>query len=270
MATPVKVSHVGTKGFWEIPVLYEDESLLALDKPANLDTLPEHAGAEAPALLPLLHAAIRDHKPWATERALTYLRPAHELDFGASGVLLFAKTPPLSAALSNAFGSEQVTRRYLVLVHGRPDQEHFDVDAKLAPHPEHPGLMRVDSRQGKKSRTTFEILEKYCDWTLLAGVPHPDRLSQIRAHLGYKRLAVAGDAMFPGGVLRLSSIKPGFRLKPKQVERPLVTRPALHLESITLRHPVTGVTVLISAPLAKDFSVALKYLRKYASSINQG
>jgi len=64
----------------------------------------------------------------------------------------------------------------------------------------------------------------------------------------------------------LSSLKQNYRLKKDQIERPLLDRPALHAEALTLPHPVTGAALSITAPWPKDLNVALKYLRKYAAA----
>ncbi len=84
----IKLSSPATREFWEIPVLFEDEHLLALDKPARLLTSPDPDDLARPSLMKLLHAGIADKKPWAAERSLEYLNNANQLDFDASGVLL--------------------------------------------------------------------------------------------------------------------------------------------------------------------------------------
>ncbi|MEY2466476.1 MAG: hypothetical protein QOD03_997, partial [Verrucomicrobiota bacterium] len=69
----IKLSSPATHEFWEIPVLFEDEHLLALDKPSGLLTSPDRLDANRPNLMKLLHAGITENKPWARERGLTYL-----------------------------------------------------------------------------------------------------------------------------------------------------------------------------------------------------
>jgi RluA family pseudouridine synthase len=249
-----------------LDALYEDEWLLALDKPAELHTVPEPETEGSPDIMSLLHGAIAQGKPWAVERGMRFLKNANRLDHGVSGLLLLAKSQDAYTALANAFGSEQIARRYSAISQGRSDDNEFEIEAKIAPHPERPGVMRVDSRFGKKARTSFQVAERFCGWLFLRCFPQPDRPHQTRLHLSYKRLPVIGDPLYRGGSLRLSAIKPGFRLKPNDTERPLMTRPALHLDEISLKHPVTGKDLLISAGLPKDMAVALKYLRKYAGA----
>ena len=91
MAAGLKLSSPATREFWEIPVLFEDEHLLAVDKPSGLLSSPDRYEPNRPSLTKLLHAGIAQGKPWAKERGLTYLMPAHRLDLEASGVMLLAK-----------------------------------------------------------------------------------------------------------------------------------------------------------------------------------
>src|SRR5271167_4065857 len=101
MSEVIKLSSPATHEFWEIPVLFEDEHLLALDKPARLLTSPDAADLARPSLMKLLHSAIADKKSWASERNLDYLNNANFLDFDVGGVLLLAKNKLAFIALAN-------------------------------------------------------------------------------------------------------------------------------------------------------------------------
>jgi 23S rRNA pseudouridine1911/1915/1917 synthase len=261
----IKLSSPATREFREIPVLYEDDHLLALDKPAGLPVSPDRSDPERPCLMPLLHSAIAAGKPWTRERGLTYLMNAHRLDPETSGVLLLAKNKPVLIALANLFGSEKPVNTFTALVNGSPPEQQFAVDAKIAPHPVKPGLMRVDSRHGKKSTTRFEVLEIFprCGCALLKCKPLISRPHQIRVHLRHAGFPVTGDSLYGGKPLWLSRLKRDYRLKPGHEERPLIACAALHAEELSFPHPVTGAIVTITAPWPKDLKVAVKYLRLY-------
>jgi RluA family pseudouridine synthase len=265
VSLPVKLSSPATKEFWEIPVLFEDAHLLALDKPIDLLLAPDADQPERPSLMALLHAAIAAGKPWAKERNLDYLNAAHRLDFETSGVLLLAKNKPAFVALADLFGAEKPVRKYLALAWGNPPAKNFAVDAKLAPHPIRAGQMRVDADNGKRAHTDFELLEQYSDWCLLRGSPVTERVHQVRIHLKHAGFPIVGDELYGGKKLWLSRIKKDFRLKEGREERPLIARSALHLEELILPHPVTGETVTIKSEWPKDLKVAVKYLRQYAA-----
>jgi 23S rRNA pseudouridine1911/1915/1917 synthase len=264
MNDPIKLSSPATREFWEIPVLFEDEHLLALDKPAGLLTSPDRYDPNRPNLMKLLHAGIERGAPWAKIRSLSYLMNAHRLDFETSGVILLARSKPVLVELANLFGTGKPSKTYAALVHGVPAKPAFEIDAKLAPHPAKVGMMRVDEKNGKQSRTKFEVIEQFKAHALMKCMPLTGRTHQIRVHLRKAGLVIAGDTLYGGGPLLLSRLKSGYRLKPNQTERPLISRVALHAEHLSIPHPVTGETVSISAPWPKDLSVAVKYLRRYS------
>jgi RluA family pseudouridine synthase len=225
---------------------------------------PDANDLERPNLMSLLHAGIAAAKPWARERGLNYLMNAHRLDPDGSGVLLLAKAKSALVALADFFGIEKPGKTYLALTQGVPTEDHFAVEAKLASHPTQPGLMRVDANNGKRSRTRFEVMEKFSRNALLRCEPLTLRPHQIRVHLCHAGLRLVGDIVYGGKPLWLSRLKPDFRLKEGKTERPLISRPALHAEKLTLPHPVTGEVLTITAPWPKDLTVAVKYLRRYA------
>jgi len=260
----LKLSSPAARQFWEIPVLFEDASLLALDKPGGLLTSPDRYDPQRPNLMKLLHNGIAAGKPWARERGLNYLMNAHRLDFETSGVILLAKTKPALVALADLFGSEKPHKQYAALVQGTPAEDKFAVDAPLAPHPVKTGLVRVDLKNGKRARTRFEVLERFSGWALLRCAPLTGRTHQIRVHLRHAGLPIVGDELYGGKPLWLSRLKPDYRLKRGREERPLISRVALHAEQLTLPHPVTGETLTITAPWPKDLKVAVKYLRQFA------
>jgi RluA family pseudouridine synthase len=264
MPSTIKLSAPATREFWEIPVLYEDAHLLALNKPSGLLTSPDRYDPERPNLMKLLHGGIADAKPWAKERRLSYLMNGHRLDFETSGVILLAKSKPMLVELANLFGSEKPLIMYMALVQDAPDKNEFEVDAKLAPHPMKLDLMRTDPKGGKRAQTLFEVRERFAGWTLLTCRPLTARTHQIRAHLRHVRLPIVGDSLYGGKPLWLSRLKRDYHLKHGQAERPLIARLALHAEELSLAHPVTGDTLTITAPCPKDLSVALKYLRRFA------
>ncbi len=266
MENIIKLSSPATRDFWKITVLYEDDHLLALEKPSGLLTSPDRYDPDRPNLMKLLHRDIERGAPWVRERRVDYLANAHRLDFETSGIILLAKSKPVLVALADQFGSEKPLKKYVTLVQGNPPEDQFTVDFKLAPHPVKVGLMRVDEKRGKKSRTDFEVLERYSRHALMLCLPATGRTHQIRVHLQRKHLPIVADSLYGGKPLLLSSLKPGFRLKPKQVENPLMSRVALHASELTVTHPVTGEPVTITCPWPKDFSVAVKYLRKYAGA----
>ena len=282
MSEFLKLSSPATSEFWKVPILFEDPHLLALDKPADLPVSPERHEPERANLISLLHRDLGRGAAWAKERGLKYLMHAHRLDPHASGVLLLAKDRATLVALANQFGSEKPVWIYAALVRGASAASSFECEAKLAPHSLRPGYIRVDAREGKRSRTEFTVREAFDGYMLLECRPLTGRMHQIRVHLKHLRLPLVGDELYGGAPLWLSTLKTNYRLKPGRSEQPLIGRMALHAEQLMLRHPATDKSsggsdsgsLRIEAPWPKDLAVAAKYLRRhgghYVNTTNSG
>src|SRR5688500_15446547 len=261
----IKLSAPETEEFWKVPVLYEDDELFALDKPARLLTSPDRYDPNRPNLMRILHRDIERGAPWAAERKLTYLSNAHRLDFETSGVLLLAKNKAALVTLADEFGGSRAEKTYVALVQGTPGEDTFSSEAKLAPHPIKLGLMRVDPKRGKKSQTDFTVLEKFVGFTLIRCEPLTGRTHQIRVHLADLGLPIVADETYGGAPLLLSQLKRDYRHARDGREQPLIGRLALHAESFTVNHPASQVPTRIEAPWPHDLEVALKYLRRFAA-----
>jgi RluA family pseudouridine synthase len=261
----IKLSSPETKDYWEIPVHYEDDAILAIEKPSRLLVSPDRYDPNRPNIMKLFHRDIARAAKWVEDRKITYLANAHRLDFETSGILLLAKTKPALINLANQFGSEVVRKVYLAVATGSAEKDEFDNNAKLGAHPVRIGLIRIDEKNGKKSYTAFEVIERFKGFTYIRCKPRSGRTHQIRVHLQHRGLPIVGDELYGGAPLLLSSLKRNYRLKPGRVEHPLINRVALHAHELSFKHPVTDAEVTVTSPLPHDMEVALKFLRRHAS-----
>ena len=196
---------------------------------------------------------------------MAYLMNTHRLDFATSGVLLLAKDKPTLVDVAAQFGSEKPVKIFAALVRaGDAPPSAFHCDVPLAAHPARPGYVRVDVKHGKRARTEFSVRESFAGFFLLECRPLTERTDQVRVHLKHLRFPLVGDDLYGGPPLLLSSLKTGYRLKPGRSEKPLMSRPALHAEKLVIRRPEGAGSVEIEAPWPKDFSVSVKYLRRFA------
>jgi RluA family pseudouridine synthase len=252
-----------TGDHFKIPVVHEDDRLLAVNKPARLLSCPDRYDRNRPNLMRMLLDGVAAGKGWARERGLTYIANVHRLDFETTGVLLLVKDREALVKLANHFGSEIPKKTYVALVCGDPSEEAFTVDASLAPDAHEPGRMRW-SRHGKKSRTDFEVIERFGGTTLIACHPITGRTHQIRVHLAGAGFPIYGDELYGGPSLYLSQIKRRFKFRPSEVERPLTPTLALHAWKLSVPHPTTGAAVMIEAPWPKPLEAAVRQLRLHS------
>ncbi len=232
-------------------VVFEDDDLIAFDKPSGLLAVPDRWDAALVNLMQLVHDRLDPQ--WAN---------VHRLDRETSGVMLLAKHSSALRHVSEQFEFQQVRKTYLALVQPSPADEHGTIDAPLVDDERKPGRMRV-AAHGKPSQTDYGVLERLrpaFGWVELH--PRTGRTHQLRVHLALLGCPIVADALYGSGTsVLLSDLKRNYKPTGDQ-ERPLLDRLALHAASLTLTHPTSGKPLTISAPLPKDLQVLLKQLRK--------
>lgn len=233
-----------------IEILLDDSAFVAVNKPADMLTIPGRQGGES-VLDRLAAAGVGDE-----------LRLVHRLDRGTSGVLLLARDREAQRALSEQFQHRRVAKTYLALVRGAPAEDDGLIDAPLARDPNSPVRMVVHAKYGKPSQTRWQVLERFAGIALLRCHPLTGRQHQIRVHMAHVGMALLVDGLYgESEAFYLSQVKTGYR-RGADEERPLIGRLTLHAESITFAHPRTEVPVRVEAPLPKDFRATVAQLRK--------
>jgi RluA family pseudouridine synthase len=239
-----------------IPVLFSDDALLAVDKPAGYLSIPDRWDPDAPVLSSALA------KDWGK------LLVVHRIDKDTSGVLVFARSAEAHRALSAAFESRSVAKVYLALARGTPEWEETSCELPLLPDGDRMHRTIVDARRGKLSRTAFKILARYASSGAFPGAflvearPETGRTHQIRVHLAALGFPCLCDPLYGDGKpLLLSKLKRKWKGDPFD-ERPLLSRSALHALSAELPHPATGEALRMEAPLHKDMKAAIAQLEK--------
>lgn len=261
------------------PIVFEDEVLVAFDKPSGLLVAPDRWDKKRENLMGLIHSHPRYGHGVAN---------VHRLDADTSGLLICAKSKTALDFLTGQFQSKTVGKKYHAFVVLLPaDQamkvaapvrdaagalpDGFTVDLALGEDERQPGRMRVFKGQGGKDCVTeFHTLERFRGppgrpgYAFVECRPLTGRTHQLRIHLAAAGAPILKDPFYgdPEIELLLSDFK--RRYKGRDDEKPLIGRLALHASELTLKHPATREPITLVAPLPHEFEVALKYLRKFA------
>ena len=236
----------------EIPldVLYEDEHLIVINKPAGLVVHPA-AGNPDGTLVNALLAHCRDLSGIGGVE-----RPGivHRLDKDTSGVLIAAKNDGAHRALSLSFRWRTTEKRYLCVVYGVPARDEGVVDAPIARHQSERKRMAVVPG-GRISRTLWWVRERFAGAALVECRPVTGRTHQIRVHLAHIGHALVGDQVYAGKQWRAIA-DPALAARCRDFPRQ-----ALHAWRLTVTHPVSGATMTFEAPLPADLAGLLADLR---------
>ena len=211
----------------DIRVLFEDEAILVIHKPAPL---PMHASGR-------FHRNTLQH---IVNQAFApkYPRPVHRLDANTTGLVVFARTRHFCRLLQRQFIEGTVDKRYLVKVSGHPEDDTFVSQAAISAGPDVMGTRGVDEIEGLPSRTDFQVIERRADGTaLLEAKLATGRTNQIRVHLWQLGLPVVGDPAY----------LPDRQKGDTQTLDPGAPPLQLHAWKITFQHPLTGATMRLEA-----------------------
>jgi 23S rRNA pseudouridine1911/1915/1917 synthase len=188
----------------EIPILYEDRSVMAIDKPRGWMLVPASWQKTSRNLQMALTSSIAAGDFWARSRNLKFLRFVHRLDADTSGILLCAKSLGAVHTFGELFEGRQMEKVYLAVVHGKPKEEKWTCRLKIGPDPDQHGKMKVDPREGKESETFFRVLQSVGRASLVEARPFTGRTHQIRVHLAAAGYPILGDDLYgPGDKAKL-------------------------------------------------------------------
>ncbi|MBR0082315.1 MAG: RluA family pseudouridine synthase [Clostridia bacterium] len=210
-----------------LSVVYEDDDLLVIDKPAGLSVHPARDPNEVTLENALAAYLGDDENP----------HPVSRLDKGTTGLLTVAKSGWAHSFMKPLQHAGNLHKTYLAIAIGRPASDFGEIDAPIGNCPGSTYRRAVCS-DGAPSRSSFTVLQSWDGLSLVRLVPHTGRTHQLRVHMAYIGCPLLGDWLY------------GQR-------DPRIDRPALHAAELSFRHPLTGEQILLTAPLSTDMAELL-------------
>lgn len=243
----------------QLDIIYEDEFLAVINKPAAMVVHPGH-GNPSDTLANAIAFRYSDKlKPSETNR-----RPGivHRLDKGTSGLIVVARDEATQAKLSELFARRQVTKTYLAVSVGIPEPPSDTIETHIARSTSNPKRMAV-SESGRLAQTSYEVMHYYHFFSLLKLNLGTGRMHQIRVHLAHKGVPVLGDPLYNSTAETLTKIPVNLRKKMNELLVNHLQRQALHAWKLQFNHPVSNQPLAFTAPLPQDFVYLLDWLDKY-------
>jgi 23S rRNA pseudouridine1911/1915/1917 synthase len=220
----------------ELSILFEDEALIVVDKPAGVVVHPARGHESGTLAQALADRAAGGEDPYRAGIV-------HRLDRETSGLLVVAKSDAVHRRLKELLQARELSRQYLALVDGIPPAHSGTIDAPIGRDRRDRVLHSIDTDTPREARTHFELLEALRHEALLRVTLETGRTHQIRVHMQAIRHPVLGDHAY-GGPSRFG-----------------LERQFLHAERLAFPHPVTGEQIEVSSPLPEDLAAALELAR---------
>lgn len=243
----------------DLDFLYEDDDLVAVNKPAGMVVHPAKghwAGTLAAALAFHFGKDGLSSAGGATRPGIV-----HRLDRDTTGVIVIAKNDRAHEKLAAQFADRTTEKEYWAIVLGEPDRDGDVIDEPIGPHPHVREKMAIrrDHPDARHAITTFEVMERHRRCSLIRSIPKTGRTHQIRVHLAHIGHPILADKQY-GGRSRItaSDLDGGV---PRPNETPLIERQALHSRRLRIDHPTTGARVEIEAPIPPDMDAVLRHMR---------
>lgn len=235
----------------EIPlsVLYEDEDLIVIDKPAGMTVHPG-AGVKRGTLVNALLFRCKDLSGIGGK-----IRPGivHRLDKNTSGVMVVAKNDMSHDSLVRQFKDRTVKKKYIAVVEGAVKKDSGSFSSKIGRHPTHRVKMSSKAASGRESLTNWKVLKRFEKAALVEAEPKTGRTHQIRVHFSENGHPIVADELYGHKKHRTSRLDRAAKA---------IGRQALHASGLGFTHPRTGKFMEFTAPVPEDMKKALNILEE--------
>ncbi len=235
---------------WQI--IHEDDSIIVVNKPAGLLTIPDRYDNK----IENLYTSLQSY------RDSIFIN--HRLDRETSGLLVFSKTESSHKYIQEQFESRKIKKSYHAIVKGSFEEEKGKINLNISKNTSKKKMV-VDPK-GKTAISKYQVLEDFGQFSLIKVDIDTGRTHQIRVHMQAVFLPLLCDPIYGDGqAFYLSKFKKSFRRSTKREEKPLLSRHALHSFGLSFKHPETKKKVSFEQEVPKDMRAVISQLRKIAT-----
>lgn len=247
----------------DIKIVYEDDALLIIDKPAGMVVHPG-SGNYSGTLLNGMAYYMQQKFPGIDEKTLPRFGLVHRIDKNTSGLLVMAKTSDAASHLSKQFFHHTIERKYVALVWGDLPNDEGTIVAHVGRNQRFRKLFEAypDGEYGKEAITHYKVLERFNYVTLVECKLETGRTHQIRVHMKHIGHTLFGDTTYGGDKILKGTV---FTKYKQFVDNCLEIchRQALHAKTLGFVHPTTGEPVFFESPLETDMEQLIEKWRSY-------
>lgn len=251
----------------ELDIVFEDESILIINKPAGMVVHPG-SGNYSGTLLNGVSWYLQKQNPGISEEVLPRFGLVHRIDKNTSGLLVLAKTDKAMRHLAKQFFDHTIDRKYVALVWGDVQQDKGTIVAHVGRHLRFRKLFEAypEGDHGKEAITHYSVIERFGYVTLVECVLETGRTHQIRVHMKYIGHPLFSDDFYGGDKIVKGTV---FTRYKQFVENcfAICPRQALHARRLGFIHPESGKEMLFEAPLPRDMAEVIEKWRKYSSTV---
>ena len=245
-------------------IVYEDEVLMVINKPANMVVHPG-VGNFSGTLLNGVAYYLRQQNPTISEDSLPRFGLVHRIDKNTTGLIVLAKTGEAAANLAKQFFDHTVKRKYTALVWGNMESEEGTINAHIARHKQHRKMFDAypDGETGKHAITHYKVLERFNYVTLVECHLETGRTHQIRVHMKHIGHTLFNDFEYGGDKILKGTIYARYK---QFVDNcfDLCPRCALHATTLGFVHPVTGKEIFFESEIPQDMKQVIEKWRLYS------
>ncbi len=251
----------------ELNIVYEDEDLMIINKPAGMVVHPG-SGNYSGTLLNGIAWYLQQQNSEISEELLPRFGLVHRIDKNTSGLLVLAKTDKAMRQLAKQFFDHTVRRQYVALVWGDMENDTGTIKAHVGRHLRFRKLFEAypEGDHGKDAITHFKVLERFGYVTLLECVLETGRTHQIRVHMKYTGHPLFNDDFYGGDKIVKGTVYARYKQFVDNCFQ-ICQRQALHAKTLGFIHPTSGKEVFFEAALPQDMEQVIEKWRSYANSV---